>query len=288
MSELTSQTDQSISAERRKLLSATNLSVAYGDITILQDISFDLFEGEYVAIVGPNGAGKTTLLRTLLGACSVTSGEISLSDKSAESYSSIERAGFLSYVPQARDVPSGFSVREFVEMGFYAKGHRFRHRLASQNQIQRTLEQTGLTGVAGRFLETLSGGELQRVYLAAALAQDALIMLLDEPTTFLDPAHQKEMVSILSLIRSEKQTASALIVTHDLNLAISFADRIIALKDGALVFDGSSEEFCDEGRLQEIYHTKMRFVTDPLTSRQLIVPALLDATSGDAQEGLRR
>ncbi len=285
MSDSASQLARSSDSKSPKLLSATNLSVAFGGVTILKDVSFDLTDGEYVAIVGPNGAGKTTLLRALLGAVSAPATSISLSGKSAESYSSLERAEFLSYVPQARDVPVGFSVREFVEMGFYARGHRFKQTTTTSSLIQKTLNQTSLTEVAERFLETLSGGELQRVYLAAALAQDARIMLLDEPTTFLDPAHQREMVSILSQIRLEKQSASALIVTHDLNLAISFADRILALKDGELVFDGSPEEFCNEERLREIYQTTMRFVTDPITTKRLIVPALLDATPSVERKG---
>ncbi len=258
------------------LLSAQNLTVAFGETTILRDISFDIAEAEFVAIVGPNGAGKTTLLRTLLGAVSFSKGHICLSGQRAESYSTIERARFLSYVPQSREVPSGFSVREFVEMGCYAQGHRYSASVSVAEKTQATIDKADLSDLSERHLETLSGGELQRVYLAAALAQSAQIMLLDEPTTFLDPAHQRKMVSILSHYRAENKKLSALIVTHDLNLAVSFADRILTFKDGALVFDGSPAEFCDESRLREIYQTPMRFLKDPLTGKKLVVPALVD------------
>ncbi len=270
-------------AQSGSLLSVAELNVSLGGTTILSDISFGLSAGEFVAIVGPNGAGKTTLLRTLLGAAPFSSGCINLLGKSVDTYSTIERAKFLSYVPQSREVPAGFSVREFVEMGFYAQGYRFSSSGSIAESTQSILSNADLIELSERYLETLSGGELQRVYLAAALAQSSQIMLLDEPTTFLDPAHQRKLVSILTNARRENSKLSALIVTHDLNLAVSFAERILTLKDGTLVFDGAPEEFCDEKLLQEIYQSPMRFLVDSQTGKKVIVPALLDTDLLDTE-----
>jgi len=258
------------------LLAVTSLSVSLAKTTVLRDVSFALSAGEFVALVGPNGAGKTTLLRVLLGAVSRSAGCVTLSGEDIRRYTRTERAQFLSYVPQSREVPAGFTVREFVEMGLYAQGYRFTLSATLAEQLQVTLQRTELTHLADRFLETLSGGELQRVYLAAALIQQARILLLDEPTTFLDPAHQCEMVSILSQARRDNPALSALIVTHDLNLAVSFADRIVTLKDGTVVFDGAPQEFCDEQRLYDIYQTAMRVIDSPHSSTPLITPALFD------------
>ncbi len=260
------------------LLNVEQLSVDLAGALILREVSFKLTDGEFVVVVGPNGAGKTTLLRTLLGATPLSDGRISLAGSDVSEYSVVARAQFMSYVPQGRDVPAGFTVREFVEMGLYAQGYRFALTEPLAETLQMTLQQTGLTALADRFLETLSGGELQRAYLAAALIQNARIMLLDEPTTFLDPAHQREMVSILTQARKENPALSAMIVTHDLNLAVSFADRILTLKDGAVVFDGAPQEFCDERRLYDIYQTTMRLVKDPQSDKPLILPALISDT----------
>jgi iron complex transport system ATP-binding protein len=253
-------------------------SFSLGGKTILDRISFDVRLGESMAIVGPNGAGKTTLLKCLNRILVGGSGEIVLAGRPLASYSRKQIARWMSYVPQADTQAVAFTVEQFVLMGRYPYLSPFSPVGRSDREaVREAMAQTGTSAFADRLLGTLSGGERQKVYLAAALAQGAPIMLLDEPTTFLDYHHQDEIAGLLAhtAATTDRTTVS---VSHDVNRAALASDRIVALRDGRVVFDGRPEEIMRPDELRRIYASPFLLVAHPETGLPMIVPR---AASGE-------
>ena len=244
------------------------LSFSFGRKRILDDVSFNVARGESLAIVGPNGAGKTTLVKCLDAlldgvAGASRSGTIEIDGRPIAEYSRKELARLVSYVPQADGHVAPFNVEQFITMARYPHLSPFSpvdgHNL---DVVRRTMNQTDTARFAERSLESLSGGERQRVYVAAAIAQGAKIILLDEPTTFLDYRHQDEVRRLLA------QTAAAddltmISVTHDVNRAALESDRIVALCEGRVTFVGRPEEIMRPEVLQRIYGTEFLMVDHP-------------------------
>jgi iron complex transport system ATP-binding protein len=249
----------------------SNLSLSFDRKRVLDDVSFSIQTGSHVAIVGPNGAGKTTLLRCLNGLISPDSGEVLLSGRTVDSYPSTELARLVAYVPQAGDAQFPFTVKEFVAMGRYPYLSPFT-RLQRQDleAIDRALEITGLQDLSSRVIATLSGGEAQRLFIAAAVAQGAPTMLLDEPATFLDPKHEREVLAILEKLNRE-QKVTLIVVTHDLNAAARYASRIIALKEGRVEFSGTGLELMSNTVLEPLFGMSFSFAEHPQGGR-LIIP----------------
>ncbi|MBN2473852.1 MAG: ABC transporter ATP-binding protein [Pirellulales bacterium] len=249
-----------------------SFSFRLGDKPILRDVSFAVEKGEYLAIVGPNGAGKTTLIKCLDRLLTGGTGEIEICGRPLRKYSQKQLARLISYVPQADGRVVPFTVEQFVLMGRYpylspfsAVSHEDRRAVAEALQL------TGTAEFAARLLGTLSGGERQKVYIAAALAQGAEIVLLDEPTTFLDYRHQAEVTALLGRIhRSAGVTIVA--VTHDLNHAVLESDRIVALREGRVAFCGPPVEIMRPDVLRKIYGTSLLLVEHPQVGLPVIVP----------------
>lgn len=252
-------------------------SFSFGRKLILDDVSFNVTRGESLAIVGPNGAGKTTLIKCLDalldGMAGVSkSGTIELDGRPIADYSRKELARMVSYVPQADGHVAPFNVEQFITMARYPHLSPFSpvdgHNL---DIVRKTMEQTDTTQFADRSLESLSGGERQRVFIAAAIAQGAKIILLDEPSTFLDYRHQDEVRRLLA------QTAAAddltmISVTHDVNRAALESDRIVALCEGRVTFVGPPCEIMRPEVLERIYGTQFLMVDHPETGLPVIVP----------------
>ncbi|MBC8206084.1 MAG: ABC transporter ATP-binding protein [Kiritimatiellaeota bacterium] len=225
-----------------------------GGVSILKGISFSVAEGEYISIIGPNGAGKTTLMRCLLGMY-VYEGSVRIDGTECSQANSRELAKTISYVPQTHDMEFPLTVRDFVMMGRYP----YLSPLAPAQKrdieaVEKALEVTGTGSFRDRLLRTLSGGERQKVYIAAALAQETPVMLLDEPATFLDWKHQADVMQLLKKINRECG-ATIVAVNHDLNSAAHWSDRIIALKEGAVLLDGPPAEIIQPGPLKELFET---------------------------------
>jgi len=238
---------------------------------ILRDISFTIREGEFVSIIGPNGAGKTTLLKCLDRIHISGRGKIRIAGKLLNAYSQRHLARCVCYVPQADGNIPPFTVFEYVMMGRYPYLSPFSPPTnADKAAVALALDLTDTTQFAHRFLSTLSGGERQRVYIAAALAQEAGILLLDEPATFLDPVHQNEIYRLLYRINYE-HGATILSVTHDINIAALISHRILALKNGSIIFLGTPDELMDEAVLRNIYGKSFLFVKHPRTGKDIIV-----------------
>jgi len=253
-----------------------DLSFAVAAKTILNSISFSVSSGQRLYIVGPNGAGKTTLLRCLSRIVGGYRGGIKIKNQDLKKYSQKNLAKILTYVPQSLGADIPFTVHQFVLMARYPHLSPFSVITPDDEKIVRdAMEMTQTDCFAERIISTLSGGERQQVSIAAAVAQQAEIFLLDEPATYLDYKHQNDIQSLLSKINRTLGT-TLVCVTHDLNSAVLNADAIIALKQGRIVFAGSAAEIMNERTLEEIYGKKFQFVCHPVTGQKLIVSDVVE------------
>ena len=235
------------------MLETKNISVSYGDTQILQDISFSLSASEIVAVLGANGAGKTTLLRALNSTLPVSNGEILLNKKSISAFSRREIAQKIAVVAQENETKFPITVLEFVLAGRFAHGNAFGWETESDLNIAfDCLKLCDLETFENRLMNKLSGGERQRVLLARAIGTEAPILLLDEPTNNLDLSHQALMFRLIKE-RTETCESSAIVITHDLNLASEFADNILLLKDGNILSQGIPRDVLTEKNLREVF-----------------------------------
>jgi len=222
------------------VLSATGVTAAYGPHVVLRDCAFAVRSGEVVAIVGPNGAGKSTLLRVLAGLIHPRAGSIRLDDVDIASLPRATLARRIAVVPQIFDTLFPFTVREVVALGRTARLGLFgRASTLDAAAVEGAIVELDLEALASRRIDRLSGGERQRAVLAMALAQEADVLLLDEPTAHLDPAHQRGMLERLGRLAHERGFA-IVSVLHDLNLASAFASRMTVVAEGRVVHDGDT------------------------------------------------
>lgn len=236
------------------------LSIDLGTRRVVQDVSLALTPGECVSLVGPNGSGKTTLLRALLGLLPPTSGAVRLNGRDIRDLPPRARGRFAAYVPQIVDSLPAFRVHDVVA------GGRFAHvpplgslRDADHAAVRRALKLCGLTPLADRPVDEISGGERQKTLIAAAIAQDPQLMFLDEPNTALDPGYQLDLVRIL---RGWNRSGRALLlISHDLQLPAALGGRVVALRGGRVAADGPAEEVLTVERLAEIYAAHFRVAT---------------------------
>lgn len=249
------------------MLYARNITVRYGDCDVISKVSFDLNEGRIIALLGPNGAGKTTLIRSLNGTVPISSGEISLDGKALGSFSRREIAQKMAVVAQENETKFPVSVREFVLAGRFARGSAFGWETANDMSIAKNaLEQCDLADFQDRLMNELSGGERQRVVLARALATEASVLLLDEPTANLDLAHQAMMFRLVRE-RCRGCGSSAIVITHDLNLAAEFADDVMLLKGGRVYAFGPQDSVLTEKNLKEVYNVQVLLDENPASGK---------------------
>jgi iron complex transport system ATP-binding protein len=254
------------------MLRVQGLTCVRDDRALLRDVSLFVDEGELVAILGPNGAGKSTLLKHVAGVLTAPIGTVSLGGVDRARLAPREAARLVAYVPQNREPDIPFLAREVVAQARYPFLSTWRPAgLEDRERVVRAMEQAGAAPFAERVFSTLSGGEQQKVLIAAALAQDAKLLLVDEPTTFLDPPFQEEIFEILSDLRKRERIA-LLVVTHEVNRALLAADRIVALRDGQVVREGAPESIANEEALEAIYGKRFLLVRHPEAGRLLIVP----------------
>jgi len=256
----------------KPLIEINDFSFAYAGERILKEVSLNVYQGEYVSIIGPNGAGKTTLLKCVIRILTGGEGSIRLDGRPLAQYRQKELARLVSYVPQGDSGGALFTVAEYVLMGRYPYLSPFTAFSAGDRQAaEKALELTGTAHLAQRRLNALSGGERQIVSIAAAIAQGARIMLLDEPTTFLDPRHESEVLNIIKKV-NHNFGITVLFVTHDINHAALQSNRIFSLKNGTVMFDGPAGDIMDNRVLEKIYDKKFSFVRHPENGSWIIVP----------------
>jgi len=241
------------------LLSVDHLNVSLGGRQVLKDISFSLAAGELVGLIGPNGAGKSSLMRALMNIIPA-SGLIALGGEPADMLSAVQRARLAAYIAQGRDVAWAMPVEDVVALGRTPHLTGF-GRLADvdRDAVQRAMQQLGVTTFAGRPATELSGGELARVLISRALAQETPLLLADEPAAGLDPAHQLSLMRLFSDLG--EQGRGILVSTHDLGLAARFCTRLILMDAGKLVADGLPETVLTPKNLGAVYGVKAFFGT---------------------------
>lgn len=233
------------------LLDVREVSVSLGGTKILHDVTFRVHVGERIALIGPNGAGKTTLLRTLIGLLPFD-GTLKLAGRAFSDWSARDRARQIALVRQQTPLAVDFTVSEIVALGRAPHlGWMDALAEADRQTVDLALDALDLQDLSDRPVPSLSGGEQQRVFLAQALAQDAPLLLLDEPTAHLDIRHQLDLLRRVERLSDEGRTVIAAI--HDLGLAARFADRILVLARGRLVADGSPDEVLTPDRLREVF-----------------------------------
>ena len=235
------------------ILTITDASVRLDEKRILKDISVDIEGGEFFVVIGPNGSGKTTLLKVVAGLIQPEKGSVAVQGRPVSSFSKKKLAQLLAYVPQHVPFDFPFTVFETVLMGRFPHLGLVRLESSEDRSIaHEAMRFTDVEHLADRRLDQLSGGELQRVVIARAICQQSQIILLDEPTASLDPAHQIKVMDLLKRLRVERQT-TILMVSHDLNLAALYGQRLLLLKEGHIQHCGTPEEVCTRHVLEECY-----------------------------------
>lgn len=255
-----------------KPLQAQGLTVGYGEAAVLDGLSLSLPQGRITAIVGANACGKSTLLRALSRLLPPRAGKVLLDGDDIHRLPPRLLAQRLGLLPQSPIAPEGITVLELVSRGRHPHQGMFgRWTPQDQAAVTEALEMTATTALAERMVGDLSGGQRQRVWIAMALAQRTDILLLDEPTTFLDINHQIEVLDLLTDLNRKRQT-SVIMVLHDLNLAARYADRLIAVASGRIHVAGPPQEILTEDMLQAVFGLTARVVPDPVTGKPMMIP----------------
>jgi iron complex transport system ATP-binding protein len=251
-------------------LECAGLSVRRGGRAVLHDVTISLTAGERVALIGPNGSGKTTLLLAMLGLLPPARGHVRLSGVPTRRLSARQRGRFAAYVPQVVERIPAFSVYDVVAGGRYPHVSPLRPLSdIDREAIDRAIDQCGLTALAERPINAVSGGERQKTLLAAAIAQDAEVLFLDEPNTALDPAYQVELLSLLRAWHARGR--GIVLISHDLDLPAVLGGRVIALRGGRVVEDGPAETVLEPRRLAAIYSTEFETATTA-SGRKIVLP----------------
>jgi iron complex transport system ATP-binding protein len=253
------------------ILEARSLTVSYGAREVLRDVDLDVKAGEIVAIVGANGAGKTTLLRALAGTLPTSGGEVLLEGRSIATFSRNEIAKRIAVVPQDLPAASGFTVRDVIAMGRSPhQGAWMRPSPRDRELVDEALLRTRLVELAGRPFDALSGGERKRATIAQALAQTPRVLLLDEPSAFLDLRHA---LDVFDLAREEAARGVAIVaIVHDLSLASRYSDRVALVAGGRLAAFGSPGDVLDETNLLRAFGVRIRRMHDPETGADAFAP----------------
>ena len=254
------------------VLNAKDLTLQYGQRRVVEGLTAEIPEGKVTMIVGANACGKSTLLRGLSRLLKPAGGTVTLDGKDIHSRPAKELARILGLLPQHPTAPDGILVRDLVGRGRYPHQGFFRSWSAGDDlAVHRALEATETLELAERNVDELSGGQRQRIWIAMALAQETDILLLDEPTTYLDLAHQVEVLDLITDLNRRRGTTVA-IVLHDLNLAARYADHIIAMKGGRIVAEGTSADVVTEDLVRDVFGLDSRVLPDPISGTPLIVP----------------
>ncbi|MCM8779522.1 MAG: ABC transporter ATP-binding protein [Candidatus Omnitrophica bacterium] len=254
-------------AEEKILIKLENLSCGYGKRMVLEDINFQMEEGEFIGIIGPNGAGKSTLLKTILRIIPPLRGRIFFKEKDISQIPRKLLAQEIAYVPQQTQVWFSFSVEEILRMGRYPFLTRYRGEGERDWKIiQEKIKLTGIENLFLRNLEELSSGERQMVFITRALIQEPKLLLLDEPTAHLDIGHEIEIFDLLYRLNREDKL-SIIVVLHDLNLASQYCDRLIILFAGRIEKSGKPQEVLDYRTLEKVYETVALVKENPITQR---------------------
>ena len=253
-------------------LAAEGVTLGYGDRTIVDSLDLRVPAGRVTTIVGANACGKSTLLKAMARLLTPSSGQVLLDGKAIHRLPTKQVARVLGLLPQSPIAPDGIAVSDLVSRGRHPhQGALSRWTSADDAAVARALEATDVTHLADRPVDELSGGQRQRVWIAMALAQETDVLLLDEPTTFLDISHQIDVLDLLTDLNRERGTTVAMVL-HDLNLAARYADHLVAMAQGQIIAAGDPGDVLTEETVRRVFGLDSRVVPDPLTGRPMVIP----------------
>ncbi len=253
-------------------LVADDLTLAYGDRVIIENLDLAVHTGVITTVIGPNGCGKSTLLRSLARLMKPKAGKVVLDGKAITAMRTRDVARVLGMLPQAPTAPEGLTVGDLVSRGRHPHQSWIRQWSSDdESEVASALALTGVADLADRPVDELSGGQRQRAWISMALAQGTDILLLDEPTTYLDLAHSIEVLDLVDRLH-EEMGRTVVMVLHDLNLAVRYSDQLIVMCQGKVVAAGPPKEIISEKLLLDVFGLEARVIEDPVSDRPLIVP----------------
>ncbi|MBF6160613.1 ABC transporter ATP-binding protein [Nocardia cyriacigeorgica] len=253
-------------------LAADGVTLGYGERVIVDGLNLDIAPGVITTVIGPNGCGKSTLLRSLGRLLKPSTGQVLLDGKAISSMKTKDIARIVGMLPQTPVAPEGLTVADLVARGRHPHQSWIRQWSATdESEVLTALEQTGIADLAHRSLDELSGGQRQRAWISMALAQGTDILLLDEPTTYLDLAHSLEVLDLVDRLHDELGR-TVVMVLHDLNLAIRYSDQLIVMREGRIIAKGAPADIIDAELLREVFGLEATVLEDPMSGRPMIVP----------------
>ena len=248
-------------------ISTKNFNISYGNLDIVTDLILDIPKGKITTIIGSNGCGKSTILKTIARIIQAKSGDIFVNNINIKEQSPKDLAKVMAVLPQSPQAPSGLTVEELIAYGRFPHQKGFgKMRKEDEDIVTWALKSTGIEEFRDRPIEALSGGQRQRAWIAMALAQQTEILILDEPTTYLDLAHQLEILKLLEEL-NKKQGTTIVMVIHELNNAARFADNMIGVKKGQVVCQGTAHEVMTKENLKELFNIDAEIVEDPRNNK---------------------
>ncbi len=264
-------------------LHADAVTLRYDERTISTGLSVAIPDGSFTVIVGPNACGKSTLLRALSRLLAPAAGRVVLDGKEISALPAREVARRLGLLPQSSSAPDGISVADLVGRGRYPHQSFLRQwSRADEDAVRAAMAAMGIDDLADRLVDELSGGQRQRVWIAMVLAQETPILLLDEPTTFLDIAHQIELLDLLADLNRQGRTVVA--VLHELNHACRYATHLVAMREGAILAEGAAADIVTEAMVREVFGLASLVIADPVSGTPLIVPKGRAAAAGPSPQ----
>ena len=253
-------------------LEANSINLSYGKKTIINDLDIKIPKGEVTILIGANGSGKSTLLRALARLMKPDNGQIILDGENIFKLPTKEVAKNLSILPQNPNAPEGMTVFQLVKQGRYPYQSLFQQwSKEDEKVVNKALQETKMVELKDRTVDSLSGGQRQRAWIAMTLAQNTEIILLDEPTTYLDLAHQVEILDLLDEL-NKNEDRTIVMVLHDLNLAFRYADHIVAIRDKEIYAEGKPYEVVTPEMVRNVFGMKCRIINDPVSDTPLCVP----------------
>lgn len=256
-------------------------TIGYDGRGIVENLDLTIEDGTFTAIIGPNGCGKSTLLRGLARVLTPTAGSIVLDGRAISDYRPKESARRMGLLPQSSLAPDGIRVADLVSRGRAPYQTLFQQwRTSDEVAVAAALRATALEDLSGRLVDELSGGQRQRAWIAMLLAQDTSIMLLDEPTTFLDIAYQYDVLELLRSLHHDGKTIVT--VLHDLDQAFRYADRVVVMKDGAIIAAGPPAHIVDAELIEAVFGLRCLVLPDPVTGTPTVVPLPPDPAAASA------